>query len=1109
MGFKPEFKKKILASSISSACLFLTMGAVAQDQAGIEEEVIVTGVKASQASAINTKRDAVSVVDGISAEDIGKLPDVTISDSLQRIPGIQVERTAGEGGPVQIRGLANVATMLNGEVFLSATTIDSSSADFGDLPSQLFAGAEVYKSPVATLPSLGITGTVDLQTRRPFDLDEGFTFSGGVEVDQGSISEETDPTVNGLISWQNEKIGMLASFVRTEKTLASDYNGFFDTSENGGIGAANNNHGWGATPSVEVWGDTVDPNIYHITPQGFSAFHKEEERERDGVNLSFQADLGEGFQLTADYFYSRQERWNRRAGVSHNNRWQTFADYTRPVTWGGNSFTLTPVSVEDGSVNRTENWRTVTAWEARPHRLQSFSQANVNKEISQNSNIELNYDNGGSLTGQVRATRASANASMRHGYTEGDLISIDGDTLVSGPGGFVAAEHCGPDDTRVGIGDKDGVKNEAGEYTSEGEPGCYAAFSPGGIVDSDFMIGYNVYGEHPQFTGFDQRVNGGQGEMTVAEYMASKDSYHIGAFSSEGNTDDRADMTTVSTNWNFKFEETPFISSIDFGLRKSKREVEHRQFSYFNEIGENRCAAQWKAVDQFTGPDEQCQEGEWIANPLAGTLIENPNYGVLAEDGETIIPTQLRYANGELIFDEAGAPVYGPTHIMAPDVILHGYTMLPPTGIEEHGNAIWVDDFGGVSGLPGVWVVDPKNFDDTFAFQEKVFGAGTTKKVMDPGQAYDVTLSELSYFLQGNFEVGPVSGNLGMKIVETELNIRQNEVGASIPHSGASVDTGDVVSKREYIDYLPSLNLNYSITDDLVARFAYGKTMQPLDLIQWGGGKTVGKVFQEDCQCMRVIEGEFNGNAELNPTRASNYDLSFEYYLGDASMFNIGYFKVEIDSFVQAGTVQVDEPDEDGIRRGPFTFDAPVQGTGGEVEGVEIGAKIAFSDFFDAPVISDMGLDVNYTYSDSSQDAIGEFNDVPTGVEDETRSVRHRILVDGRQKELPFPNNSENTYNFVAWYENDLVSARLAYNFRSERMITQGNRDTGYQGLYQDDYGQLDLNVTVNVTDEVSVYLNGANITEEYQQAYLETKEQKAFQNIYEARWALGARFTF
>ncbi len=1110
---KSNLKKTAFVSSIFFVCLAVPIGSAAQDNARVEEEVIITGVRAAQASAINTKRNAVSVVDGISAEDIGKLPDVTISDSLQRITGVQVERTAGESGPVQIRGLSNVATTLNGETFLSATTIDKSTANFADLPSQLFSGVDVFKSPIATLSSLGVSGTVDLKTRRPFDMDEGFVYNLGAEVDQGSKSGETDPTLTGLFSWQNEKVGFLVAFVTAKKNLATDFNGYFDTSENGGIGAANNNHvSWDSTGP-----DRVNPDIYHVVPQGFSAFHKEEERHRDGLNFSFQADLGEGFDVTADYFYSKQERWNRRAGISHNNRWSSFNNYARPVNWGENSFTLTAVDEVGGEMQRTERWRTVTAFDAEPFRLQSFTQTNKNIEISQNSNLELNYDNGGALTGQVRLIRSHATAYMRHGYSEGDLLSIDGvGSQVNGPGGFVANEYCKNDETLVGIGDTDG------DGVSDGLAGCYADYSPGGIeedafnynsdgdtaLDSvrdpdgnadEFIIRYDASGTHPTFSGFDTVVSGGAGERTVAEYMADIQSYHVGAFSSEGNTDDKADMTVVSTKWNYKLDEdVAFISSIDFGVRNSVREVEHRQFSYFAQFGKEGCMAQWKAVDQFTDSSQKCQEGEWLDNPAFGTMVDNPNY-VEDDDGN---PLPSRYQNGDIVLDGDGNPVYEPEQIPASERIFEGYTMLPPTALNEHNNVIWVDDFGGVEGLPGIWVADPYDYDDTLAFQEKVFGPQL--KVVAPGQSYDVTLSELSYFAQANIEAGSVSGNLGLKVVETEINIRQNEVGETIPHSGASIDIGDVVTKRNYTDYLPSLNITYALTDDINIRGAYGQTMQPLNLLEWGGGKSIYRVFNNECQCMRISGGRFAGHAELEPTRATNYDLSFEWYVGDASMFNLGLYRIEIDSFVQPGTVLIDESDDDGIHRGPFTFKSPVQGSGGEVSGIELGTKVAFNDFLAVPLISNMGFDVNFTFSDSSQEVISERRTDGEGI------VRNdEVLIEGKKKELPFIGNSENTYNLVLWYEDERFSVRMAYNYRSARLITEGSRTHGYQSLYQDDYGQLDLNFTFNVTDYLSIYFNGLNVTEEFQQAYLEYSEQKAYQNIYESRWSLGTRLTF
>src|SRR5690606_21752964 len=138
--------------------------------------------------------------------------------------------------------------------------------------------------------------------------------------------------------------------------------------------------------------------------------------------------------------------------------------------------------------------------------------------------------------GQVRVTRASAEAGMRHGYVEGDMLSIDQGTLVTGPGGLMSSSYC------------DGTNAIPGTDMGE-NGGCFAQFAPGGIEDSDFRITYDASGAHPVFGGFDQVVDGGQGQMTVAQYMASVDSYHVGAMSSENNSDDSAEMNTFSTKW--------------------------------------------------------------------------------------------------------------------------------------------------------------------------------------------------------------------------------------------------------------------------------------------------------------------------------------------------------------------------------------------------------------------------------------------------------------------------------------------------------------------------------------------------------------------------------
>lgn len=1021
----------VVGATISSQQL------IAQEAtAGADEnlEVIqVKGLRASSEASINVKRFSSSQVDGISAVDIGKLPDVTISDSLQRISGVQIQRVAGEGGPVQIRGLPQVDTTLNGEVFLSATTIDSSRADFGDLPAQLFSGVDVYKSSEAKHSAAGISGAINLKTRRPFDMKEGFTFNASAEASRGSITKETDPALNAFVSYNSGKWGALLSLSSTDVTLATDYNGYFDTSENGGIGATNNNQ--------MTWGGPAG-DVAHAIPQGFSAFNKTEQRKRKGLQLSLQADLGEGFELTFDGFYSDQERFNDRSGFSHNNRWATFNDYAFAREDG-----LTGDTFQVGSTT----WYAVNKFDLNSYRYQSFTQVNNNFETSENYSLKLDYDNGGALSGQVRFTQAKATAEMRHGYGEGDIMSIDRDTLATGQGKFTPAEYCVNGEEIIG---------ELG--------GCFGYFAPGGIQDQ-FLISVDQSGKHPVFSGFDQMVNGGQGRMSLADYMSSLDSYHIGAFSSEGNTDREGEIDTYSTKWNYKLD-GDFITSIDVGARYMSRSVFVDTFDYMSEYGGGCDIAQWKAVDQYysTNPNGYNCTG------VAGTGEYITADAVELNGAPYMIPGD---ANGDGVIAD-GETVQATAGDWVP------YTLLPPTRLDQHTTVSWQTNFGNVQGIPGIWVIDPSNFRDPRAFHERVFG--NVVRIDKPGATYDVELEEVSYFLQANFEYGDFSGNFGMKVVETDLFVKQNTTGPDFPHSGTQADTGDEITRRSYTDYLPSLNVNYAAADDVILRAAYSKNMQPLDLQSWGGGKTVGKVNDPSCNCLRVRNGSLSGNPGLNPWRSDNFSFSAEWYPGTATMAYASLFKIDIESFTVSGEVMVDQPDDDGIRRGPWPFSSPVQGEGGHVQGFEIGTKLAFGDFIDTDILSNFGVDFNYTFTDSEQD-------------------KEDVL--GRT--LPFVGMSKDTYNFVVWYEQDEFSVRLAYNARSPQLLTEGTGGSGGQALYQDDYAQVDFNATYNLNDNVSFYLNGSNLTEEFQQTYLEFEAQKAFQNVYERRWTAGARVTF
>ena len=160
------------------------------------QEVVVTGVRASIQSAESIKRNSDNIVDSIVAEDIGKFPDNSLADSLQRITGVQVFRNAGETEQVVVRGLPNVISTLNGREIFSAA---GRTFSFQNLPAEAVARVDVYKTNTADLIEGGIAGTINTDLHRPLDF-KGFEIAGSFREIHSEIAEHNDPIGSLLIS---------------------------------------------------------------------------------------------------------------------------------------------------------------------------------------------------------------------------------------------------------------------------------------------------------------------------------------------------------------------------------------------------------------------------------------------------------------------------------------------------------------------------------------------------------------------------------------------------------------------------------------------------------------------------------------------------------------------------------------------------------------------------------------------------------------------------------------------------------------------------------------------------------------------------------------------
>lgn len=302
------------------ALLFAAGGAQAQDaSSGDEQEIVVTGFRQSVESSVATKRDENSIVEAVTAEDIGKLPDVSIAESLGRLPGLATQRVNGRSSVLSIRGLGpDLSTaLLNGREQVS--TSDNRGVEFDQYPAELLSSAVVYKTPYAGLIGQGLAGTADLRTIRPLATDGRIlSFSGRYEFNEGGA---LNPDADG------DGYRVTGTYV----------NQFMDGTFGVALGLAMQ-----STPTQDemfnAWGynDGFLPSGAGVIG-GIKPFIASNELERLGVMTTLQWRPSAAMESTVDLFYS---------DFSED---QTIRGIEFPFAWGA-GVTLTDEVVENGLV---------------------------------------------------------------------------------------------------------------------------------------------------------------------------------------------------------------------------------------------------------------------------------------------------------------------------------------------------------------------------------------------------------------------------------------------------------------------------------------------------------------------------------------------------------------------------------------------------------------------------------------------------------------------------------------------------------------------------------------------------------------------------------------
>ena len=329
----------LFALSINTAQAQVTTEAV-------EEVVVIGQFQKSLVTAMEQKRESASVIEAISAEDIGALPDAAITDSLNRLPGLAQDRDRGMGSQISIRGMGGLLglTTLNGREV--ATVEEDRNIRYDQFPSELINAAQVYKTPQAHLSEGGVSGTVNLDTIKPLSFD-----SRKIVVDvKGSYSE----LGNDIADSASNGIGKRFSISYIDQ--------FYDNTLGLAVGYAARSNPL-ATQRAELWnyGDTWHNTQWNTAlganvnaPWGGSALLRGGEDNRNGTLFALQWKPSDNLEITYDAFYSRfkidenQRGFDFQIDNNFSNQWTL--DKTAPTKYTNTNLGEGAVDLLSGTV---------------------------------------------------------------------------------------------------------------------------------------------------------------------------------------------------------------------------------------------------------------------------------------------------------------------------------------------------------------------------------------------------------------------------------------------------------------------------------------------------------------------------------------------------------------------------------------------------------------------------------------------------------------------------------------------------------------------------------------------------------------------------------------
>ncbi len=965
------------------------------------EVITVSGVRGSLKKSMNDKRFSSEIMDSISAEDIGQLPDENIAEALQRVTGIQMTRGAnGEGTTVQIRGLSDNNVEINGQT--AAGTSADRSVNFADIPSELFSGIEVLKAPTADRIEGSLGGTVNLKTRRPLNIEEDYVATVTAKAKYAEISGETTPNLNVFLgkNWRDTAIGDFGLIVnggrqetisQTDAFGGGDYDdapgSWYRINGNKNAAAPFNKGPWVSDANIDLNGDGASDNkdIYYV-PNGLRTYSRYDEVVKDSLNVTLHWQPNEDLELFLDYTKTDSEEDS--AGSQLNI-----------ATNGGRAV---PILLGDAQ------------FDSIGHRAGLLD----SDGIFDTSLAGENYYLASGLLGGVNIRTGGA-PSQKSTWREADKISFGGEYIVT-DNLTVSAEISTSKGTST---TKQAQLNMGYDWDNNSQ---LNGKDWAGIVEYDWnsadLVDYTLY-EAPFYAG--------TGPITPDELVAidpTDMTYdRLNYFQMQRNADD-----TESNNDSFKFDidyefNDGFITKIKAGARYAKRSFERS--SYINSNQKNTIVGD-------DGVYEKIDIQDIKVHPDANSSPE------LAQ-----VATDLQQCFG--------------TTSMSLDGVSGNFPRA-----WSNTNACGSDFFTRYFNMHDIRAFNPAK------------GAGYYENT---GMRYDVEEETTALYIKADYftEIGGMSlfGNFGVRYVETKTTS-----GGYLTSAPGAVSTFEWIEfEGDYSDFLPSLNANLALNDEMVLRFAAYKALQRPGL---GAIAPSVKIKYND-----ELEGYAGagsmGNPDLDPIHATNLDLSYEWYYADDSMFSVAAFYKDIDTTIGK---EWENPQDVSINDELFLVNQDANLPGTKINGVEVAIQHGFSNL--PGLLANTGIGANYTYTQEDSELIDQEGD----------EVRRKGL-------------SEHSYNLSAFYDDGPLSIRLAYNWRDDfvkrNSVTLGWGSSNTLPEIEAARGQLDLTANYKLTKNLKINFAAVNLNDSETKRYLKYEPLHSYLAKAGVRYNLAAVYRF